>query len=140
MSAISGRVVVGAFIVAAAVGAIAAALTVVGSPGEARERRFDERRVSDLSEIAASLDRYWATNTALPASLEEAAQGGAASVPRDPESGEAYGYRALDERRYELCATFARPSDEPPGINEPPFRGHAAGRQCFAMPVKKVAK
>lgn len=136
MSAVSGRAILGAFFAAAAAAAIATALVRVGSPGDARERRFDERRVSDLSEIAASLDRYWATNTALPASLEEAAQGGAASVPRDPESGEAYGYRALDERRYELCATFARPSDESPGINEPPFRGHASGRQCFAMPVK----
>jgi hypothetical protein len=137
MSAISGRLVVGAFIVAAAVAAIAAALTVVGSPGDARERRLDERRVSDLSEITASVDRYWANNTVLPASLEEAARGGATSVPRDPESGEAYGYRALGDRRYELCATFARPADEPPGINEFPFRGHAAGRQCFAMAVNR---
>lgn len=136
MSAISGRTVAGAVIVAAVLAAIAIALVYVGSPGEARQRRFDERRVGDLTEIVTSLDRYWAASTRLPASLEEAAKGGAASVPRDPETGEPYGYRALDDRRYELCATFARPSDELPGINQPPFRAHTTGRQCFTMAMK----
>ena len=47
MSPRSGRVVAGAFIVAAAVAAIGAALVYVGSPGEARQLRFDEERASD---------------------------------------------------------------------------------------------
>jgi hypothetical protein len=136
MSAISGRTVVSALIVGAVLAAIAIALVYVGSPGEARQRRFDERRVSVLTEIVTSLDRYWSANARLPASVEEAARGGAASVPRDPETGEPYGYRVLDDRRYELCATFARPSDDPPALNELPFRAHAAGRQCFTMSVK----
>jgi hypothetical protein len=136
MSALTARTILGAILVAAALAAIGAAIVFVGSPADARQRRFDDRRVSDLTEITTSLDRYWTTSTQLPASLEEAAVGGAASVPRDPESGEPYGYRALDDRRYELCATFARPSDEPPALNEPPFRAHAAGRQCFTMTVR----
>ena len=136
MSALSGRVILGAILAAAALAVIGTAFIYVGSPGEARQRRFDDRRVEDLTEISTSLDRYWTTNTRLPASVEEAAQGGAASVPRDPESGEPYAYRALDDRRYELCATFARYSDEPPALNEPQFRAHAAGRQCFVMSVK----
>jgi hypothetical protein len=136
MSAISGRVVVGAFIVAAVVAAIGAALVYVGSPGEARQRRFDDERETDLGELAISVNSYWRANTRLPASLQESAQGGPASVPRDPESDAPYEYRALGDRRYELCATFARPSDEPPGINEPPFRAHPAGRHCFTMTVR----
>ena len=137
MSPRSGRVVAGAFIVAAAVAAIGAALVYVGSPGEARQLRFDEERASDLAAIRISVNSYWRTNTRLPASLEEAAQGGAASVPRDPASDERYEYRALDDRRYELCATFARTAAKPPDINDPPFRAHVAGRQCFTMAVDR---
>jgi hypothetical protein len=136
MSPLSGRSAVGAFIVAAVVAAIGAAFVYVGSPGEARQRRFDDQRVSDLSEIVTSVDAYWRTNTRLPASLEEAARGGAASVPRDPEAGEPYAYRIVDDRHYELCATFARPSTDVPAMHEPPFRGHAAGRQCFTLEAK----
>jgi len=136
MNPLSGRFLVGAFIVAAVVAAIGVAFVYVGSPGEARQRRFDDRRVSDLGEIATSLDLYWRTNTRLPASLEDAAQGGRGSVPRDPESDRPYAYRIVDDRHYELCATFARPSDEVPAMHEPPFRGHAAGRQCFTLEVK----
>jgi hypothetical protein len=136
MSPLSGRSVVGAFIVAAVVAAIGAAFVYVGSPGEARQRRFDDQRVRDLTEIVTSLDAYWRTNTRLPASLEEAARGGAASVPRDPEAGGPYAYRIVDDRHYELCATFARPSTEVPAMHEPPFRGHAAGRQCFTLEAK----
>ncbi|MGE5833857.1 MAG: hypothetical protein ACM4AI_05220 [Acidobacteriota bacterium] len=136
MSPLSGRSVVGACIVAAVVAAIAAAFVYVGSPGEARQRRFDDQRVGDLTEIVTSLDAYWRTNTRLPMSLEEAARGGAASVPRDPESGEPYAYRIVDDRHYEVCATFARPSTDVPAMHEPPFRGHAAGRQCFTLEVK----
>lgn len=138
MSPLSGRPVVGAFIVAAVVAAIGVAFVYVGSPGEARQRRFDDRRVTDLTEIVTSLDVYWRTNARLPASLEEAARGGAASVPRDPESGEPYPYRIVDDRHYELCAAFARPSTEVPAMHEPPFRGHAAGRQCFTLEAKAV--
>jgi hypothetical protein len=135
MSPLSGRSILGACIAAAVVVTVGAALVYVGSPGEARRRRFDDRRVSDLSEIADSLDRYWATYTRLPMSLEE---GRTSSVPRDPDSGEPYAYRVIDGRHYELCATFARASDEVPTTNEREFVGHSAGRQCFTVAVRGV--
>lgn len=133
MSPLSGRTLLGAFIAVLAVVAIGVALRQVGSPAEARLRRLDERRVSDLDEIAGSLDRFWTASQRLPASLEEAARGGGASVPRDPETGEPYAYRAVDDRRYEICATFARSSNEVPAMHQPPFRAHASGRQCFTI-------
>jgi hypothetical protein len=136
----TGRSILGAFIAGAVAVAVGAALVYVGSPAEARRRRFDDRRVRDLTEIANSLDRYWTTNTHLPASLEEAAQGGVASVPRDPESAEPYAYRLIDDHHYELCAVFARTSDEVPAMTDRPFARHAAGRQCFAVPVKGTAR
>ena len=132
----SGRFILGAFIAGAVTVAVGAALVYVGSPAEARRRRFDDRRVRDLTEIADSLDRYWTTNRRLPPSLEEAAQGGVASVPRDPESAEPYAYRVIDAHQYELCAAFARASDEVPAMTDRPFARHSAGRQCFTLPAK----
>jgi hypothetical protein len=134
----TGRSILGACIAGAVAVAVGAALVYVGSPGEARRRRFDDRRVANLTEIANSLDRYWTTNTHLPTSLDEAALGGAASVPRDPESGEPYAYRIVDDRHYELCATFSRASDDVPAMTERPFARHSAGRQCFTVAVRGV--
>jgi hypothetical protein len=133
MSAPSGRSILGGFIVAAVCAAIGTAFVYVGSPGEARRRRFDERRVTDLNEIARNLDSYWRTNARLPAALGEAVRGGTESVPCDPESGEPYAYRAIDGRHYEICATFAGASHEVPAMFERPFRRHGAGRQCFTV-------
>jgi hypothetical protein len=133
MSALSGRSILVGFIVAAVCIAIGTAFVYVGSPGEARKSRFDERRVTDLNDIARNLDSYWRTNGRLPAALREAARGGNDSVPRDPESGEPYAYRAIDGRHYEICATFAGASKDMPAMSEGPFRNHGAGRQCFTV-------
>jgi hypothetical protein len=47
----------------------------------------------------------------------------------DPETGQPYGYRVLDDRRFELCGDFARPSG---GRLQDAIWTHGGGRQCFA--------
>jgi hypothetical protein len=39
----------------------------------------------------------------------------------------------VDDRHYEVCATFDRPSDDQPAINRLPFWSHAAGHECFTI-------
>ena len=134
---VSGRAVLGGVIVAVVGAVVAAGLVFVGTPDEARLRRIDERRVRDLGDIATSLDSYWNTNRRLPSTLDEAARGGQASVPRDPVTGEPYAYRVIDDLRYELCATFDRAADEPPSMHQLPFPSHGRGRQCFTIEVRE---
>ena len=123
--------------VAAVAGAIAAGLMILGSPADERLRRLDEMRVSDLLAISRAFDSHWTTHGRLPGSLTELLAGPRANArSRDPATGQEYGYRALGERTYELCADFDRDSSEglPGMVNR--FWAHGAGRQCFHLEVE----
>jgi len=96
---------------AAVAAAVALGIGFLGSPAEERERRVDDRRLADLHEITAAADLYWTRHGRLPASLDDlAAEPGLNISTRDPTSSEMYEYRALDDGRYEVCATFATDS------------------------------
>ena len=113
------------------VAAAGAAFYVLGSPGEQRLLRLDERRVEDLNGIRAGVNAYWRANRKLPASLDDAREG--TTLYRDPVSGAPYDYRVTGERSYELCATFDRAyAPEEPG-SAVRFWPHPAGRHCFGL-------
>lgn len=138
--------------------AIAAGITVIEGPERQRERRFDQVRVANLNQIASGIDCYRTLNGELPSDLDKlvvelenlAQQKPLKSfcVPgriRDPKSDEPYGYRQLDETRFELCAVFslATPKDQDARV----FPGHKfaarewkhlAGPQCFALTAVKI--
>lgn len=113
---------------------------IVGSPDARRLERLDETRLDDLQRIQREIqdlvkdDEVPATlKRALPATLDAVlalARRRRLSLA-DPETGERYGYRVLDERRYELCATFARAREADFGV----FWNHPAGRHCFTVDV-----
>ena len=87
--------------------AVVIGLVSLGSPAQERERRVDDRRLADLHSITAAAELYRTRHGRLPASLDElAAEPGLRVNTRDPTSSEMYEYRALDDGRYEVCATF----------------------------------
>lgn len=130
--------------VAAMIAVGLAGVVVAGSPGDARARRLDQQRLSNLQALATTVELWFQDNGSLPASLEALASGSMGRVDRmDPESAEPYEYRILTERSYELCAVFLQPtSDEP---SEPwleargEFWRHGAGRHCFTNEVRPSA-
>lgn len=155
---VSGTVVVAAVVVG---------LVLLGNPAQERERRIDDRRAADLHAVAAATDLYWARHGRLPASLDDlAAEPGLRISTRDPTSSEMYGYRALEDGRYEVCATFAAESAGPTGstsilqrscqachapgspvatrVDDPAAArlglrdlwAHGSGRQCFEMEAR----
>lgn len=104
--------------------AVAGGLAVLGSPASARERRFDTKRVSDLSEIDRAI-RYEHSDAArLPDTLAEIEEHTGTLV--DPVTAQPYEYRVIGEDSFEVCATFTHASEERPGG----WR-HGPGRQCF---------
>jgi hypothetical protein len=132
--------------------AVVVGLYLAGSPGEERERRFDEERVNGLQQIASAVDYYYQRNGKLPASLIELIRLSATgeyylTSVNDPKSGEQYGYSPVSGTQYELCATFDRESQQdelqryPKPIYAPepyPVLGarswvHGAGRHCFTI-------
>jgi hypothetical protein len=124
-------------VVIVVVGCIAYALSLVGSPGQQRDIRLDDRRVSDLINISNNVDMYWELNEELPENFAQM------SAPRydiyrvrDPETRLPYEYRALEGAQYELCAMFSTDTAEPPHGDRPFFEGtwdHGEGRTCFQL-------
>ena len=122
----SGRLalIVAVTAVAAAVGA---GIYAIGSPGAARVRQFDVRRVADLQDIQRTIDVRWSRQLPLPQSLDDIASA------RDPVTDRPYEYRTLSASRYELCAEFSESSTAPAARPTRDFWSHGAGRQCFQI-------
>jgi len=115
--------------------AVAGGLSAIGSPSEARNRRFDATRVAALREISRAIDVHHAKNRRLPENLYYLASNSGADV-RDPATGEIYQYSVTAERDYELCAAFSAPSESA----RDDFWWHGAGTQCYPLKVRDVTE
>lgn len=104
-----------------------------GSPRLQRLANADEARLNDLNVISGAVRGHYAVYKSLPQSLAELGRNGRVVRISDPDTGIAYEYRPLDERRFELCAVFSTDNRSEPS-RSPGFRVHGAGRQCFTYP------
>ena len=130
------RLIVAAVVVFFVGAVIALGLRVAGSPSDARARRFDEQRLNDLRSIAGAVSAYHEAREQLPPSLAEITSWPDHPVTlRDPVNNSSYVYRVLDARAYELCAAFARASEDEPAASGG-FWVHPAGRHCFRVMVE----
>jgi len=135
----TARGVVGIVAVAAVAAAVAAGLVLMESPSDSRARRVDERRVNDLVQLERDVEVYRSRHGAPPTSLDDlAVEAGLGRRRTDPESGEPYGYRAVDDTHVELCADFVTETPEPAGTGEDRFWAHGRGRQCFTVDVEET--
>ena len=143
VSAVVGVAIIGAFI-------------LVGSPGEERLYKFDDRRISNLDGIQWQILSFWQNKDRLPETLGELTdEFSGYQPPTDPDperQGMAYEYRVIPGERpsFELCAAFNRPSRTIPGNapkavrpvypDERPFVEvvrweHGEGRACFTRTI-----
>ena len=128
---------------------IAAGFFIVGTPGQARQYRLDEQRVSDLQNIQWQIVSYWQQKQKLPAALPELTDSISGwNVPIDPKTGAGYEYVVKGETSFELCATFAsdrtlksnssiaRPSSVyEKGVEIADNWDHKAGHVCFIRTI-----
>lgn len=122
--------------------AIVAGFFTVGSPFAERLRRFDEQRIQNLQEIQWQIINYWQRKDKLPATLDDLRDPiSGFAPPTDPETSSAYGYRAIEKLKFELCADFKTSSAETgrlaapypasiPGAASENW-SHNIGRVCF---------
>ena len=115
-------------------------LAVAGSPGEMRNMKLDETRVSNLSEIQREVTMYWQNNEVLPESLDDISNELSYFVlPIDPETEKGYVYNVIGEKKFQLCADFSTSNlDEINSVAQYGYYGinpeewkHDAGRYCF---------
>lgn len=126
---------------------VAWGLWLAGSPAAQRLRKLDERRVQDLqtiqSEITAIVYGGQPARSPsvpkpvkpLPATLQEVLSQAQYQRPSiaDPQTGQPYEYVVRDPRRYDLCAVFSAPLDQPFNVRW----NHPAGHQCFSFDVQE---
>lgn len=127
MSTVSGGRALVAVMAVAIAAAVAAGVLAAGSPAKARERRFDERRVEDLTALGRAVDHHHSVSGRLPDTLTELAQWSMLDL-QDPSTAQPYEYRVLNEDTYHLCAAFQQPSAQRAG-----FWRHGSGRHCFTL-------
>ena len=124
--------ILGVAAVVVAIATIAAAISVMGTPGEQRAARFDDRRVDDLEALDLAIRMHAEKNGALPRDLATLARQPGRQLPlQDPETGTPYEYRATGKDAYRLCAVFTTDTAE---ARSAPLRGewaHGVGRTCF---------
>lgn len=119
-----------------------------GSPTEERNRVFDMQRASDLNEISNCITSFADEYGTLPATLDDLRVRSnlfyCSGVKSDPETFAPYTYKIINPRvlkgnlyvgEYELCATFARTSEETrrqSNYNEQTgdWYTHTAGYEC----------
>ena len=115
-------------------GALGGGFYLIGPPAEERARSLDARREMDLQRLRLAADLYWTRNKRLPASLDElAAEAGTNIYARDPQTDAPYAYVVKGAAAYELCAEFARASEQ-----RGDFWSHGAGRQCYSIAAKEI--
>lgn len=118
---------------AATIAAVAAAV-YLEPPGVARAHRLDEQRARDLAAIEAAVNEYLNRQKRLPASLDAMVSAGLRPPGMDPETRAPYGYTPSGTNTYQLCATFALPSEEQRRGRWPAndvHWSHHSGEQCF---------
>ncbi len=134
---LSERRPLAAFAIVLVIAGIAGGLMMLRSPAEERVNRLDRRRVEDLQQIERAVNLHWTRQGRLPATLDElSADAGIRISANDPVTGEPYGYRPLDDAKFEVCAVFE--TAEPRELQISSFWTYGAGRQCFQPTAREI--
>ena len=86
---------------------VASGFLIIGTPMQARLYRFDDQKVSDLTNIQWQIVNYWQSKEKLPATLSDLVDPiSQAVIPNDPQSGKPYVYEVTGTTSFRLCAEF----------------------------------
>ncbi len=98
----------------AVISAVAYSINILGSPAQVRKTKFDEKRLSDLSNIQNEILNSWTRNKVLPADLKSIQGDGFNNgfiIPVDPRTKLSYEYKIVEmgkmtKRIGQDCATY----------------------------------
>lgn len=121
------------------VAVIVLGLRDLGGPANQRKVQADLRTVRALGVIAQQVQTSWSNSgKVLPPNLDKLAP----LMTRNPVTHRPFAYQPKSGSAYELCATFAAASPNPPDQTTPDGWAHPKGSHCFqldaAQPVPQV--
>ena len=119
------------------------ALLVVESPKQARNRKLDNIVLDDFDTISNGLSDYYNKNQKLPVTLEEL-KSEILFVDeenlQDSDTDQAYAYKAMEDKKYQLCATFRTSNVDDQDVSSQFYREkwpHKAGVQCIDQSIEQ---
>ncbi|MGB0133959.1 hypothetical protein [Dokdonella sp.] len=121
---------------------VVAGLVVIGPPSLQRERKLDQRRIFDLSQLVRQVTNYWKSNKKLPMNIDALAELPGFRIPSDPKTSTSYEYTPTGELTFKVCAVFALDTSEAPHTAYFPGSEewlHGVGHTCFDRNVDKVS-
>ena len=82
---------------------------IMGTPGEARAKKMDAQRITDLQNIQWQVVSYWQQKEKMPKALTDLTDRlGGWQAPKDPQTSATYEYVLDKDLTFELCANFSR--------------------------------
>lgn len=121
---------------------IAIGLYFAGSPREARLKKFDRQKISDLQSLSHFIDIYYRKNEKLPNNLEDLKQNKPNLDITDPQTDNKYKYEKIDKRNYKLCADFNKDQTDVKRYYPAPKSGenwdYNQGESCFELKVRGI--
>ncbi len=127
------RIVAAVIVVASIVWGFA----VLGSPRTQRLYKYDEQKVSDLSNIQSAIENFYSTKGVLPQNLQEVQAMSYYIELNDKETNKPYEYQKTGDLSYQVCAVFNKDSkDSAAGTPKFTYYGgmsweHGTGAHCF---------
>jgi len=124
------------------IGIIAIGLYFVGSPQQARMKKFDKQKISDLQRLSHFIDGYYRENEKLPDKLEELKQNKPNLNITDPQTNKEYQYEKIENGKYKLCAEFNNSQTDVKRYYPTPRGGekwnYQQGESCFELKARDV--
>lgn len=130
------------------IGLLVGGFTQSDTPEKVRMMRIDEEQTTSLSDMQYRIEDHYRINKALPTDISSLYIG--IEAPKATLGRDAFSYKVQDDDTYELCATFAYPSQNgtettvPQEVNgsipmKNPYSNwdHGAGTTCFERTVIK---
>ncbi len=120
-----------------------ASLFFVESPTETRNRKLDDVILENFDRIDGAIYTYYQDNKTLPESLEEIKAEFTYINDenlKDPVTEEKFEYKIIDDKKYELCATFRTSNQDEEETGYSPYKEfwpHDIGHQCLKQRVRE---
>ncbi|NCN25867.1 hypothetical protein GW935_04465 [Candidatus Falkowbacteria bacterium] len=132
------------------IGVFVASWFFVDSPKEARAKRLDNTTINELLSLNSSINEYYSTKKVLPTTLAEVLKSGG-YISEDylkDDNDQAYEYKIIDDRKYELCANFLADSKLDKNSDQYKYSrpypeqnwNHGIGRTCFELEVPVISE
>ncbi|MDD5639458.1 MAG: DUF5671 domain-containing protein [Candidatus Pacebacteria bacterium] len=124
--------------------ALISSFFIIETPSQARDRKIDEKILGNFETISRGLEQYYYENKKLPQNLDELKNQNYNYINSnefiEESTGKYYAYNIVDEKKYELCATFNSSSIN--SNNDTSYYStiwkHDKGYQCITKRIENI--